>query len=127
NPGITAIGLHQLLTTGTYPDAVPFPNGCFAGETTLAQCGFFGPAVVVRFDQNHQNPYGIQASLALEFQPLPDTTVSISGLHVRGVHLGSFFKVTQPDPNLSVPLAEQTFHDSEGRSGVKNLYCTSAP
>src|SRR6266852_1106686 len=61
-PAITATGLHQLLTTGTYPDAVPFPNVCFPGETTLAQCGFFGPSVVVRFDQNHKNSYGIQAS-----------------------------------------------------------------
>ena len=33
--------------------------------------------------------------------PLPDTTVSISGLHVRGVHLGSFFNVNQPDPQNS--------------------------
>ena len=132
NPGITATGLQQLLTTGTYPDAVPFPNVCFPGETTLAQCGFFGPSVVVRFDQNHQNPYGIQASMALEFNPLPDTTVSISGLHIRGVHLGSFFNVNQPDPNnaalCGTPATAQLciFHDSQGRSGVKNLYCTNA-
>jgi hypothetical protein len=136
-PGVTGYALNQLvapgLTTATYPDAAPAPAFLQPGcppqppACTLADFGFFGPAVVVRFDQNHQNPYGIQASLALEFQPLPDTTVSISGLHVRGVHLGSFFNVNQPDPNLSIPLAEQTFHDSEGRSGVKNLYCASAP
>src|SRR6266404_2209976 len=118
NPGITATGLHQLLTTGTYPDAVPFTNVCFPGETTLAQCGFFGPYVVVRFDQNNKNPYGVQASLAVEFNPLPETTVSISGLHVRGVHLGSFFNVNQPDPTQVV-----TEHDSRGRTGPKNEYC----
>jgi hypothetical protein len=122
NPGITAVGLSQLLTTGTYPDAVPFPNVCFPGETTLAQCGFFGPSVVVRFDQNHQNPYGVQASLALEFEPLPDTTVSISGLYIRGVHLGSFFNVNQPDPTQVV-----TLHDSQGRTGPKNEYCGVGP
>jgi Carboxypeptidase regulatory-like domain/TonB dependent receptor len=122
NPGITAIGLNRLLTTGTYPDAVAFPNGCFPGETTLAQCGFFGPAIVVRFDQNSKNPYGVQASLALEFDPLPDTTVSISGLHVRGVHLGSFFNVNQPDPTQVV-----TLHDSQGRTGPKNEYCGVGP
>ncbi len=122
NPGITATGLHQLLTTGTYPDAVPFPNVCFPGETTLAQCGFFGPSVVVRFDQNHKNPYGVQASLAVEFNPLPETTVSISGLHVRGVHLGSFFNVNQPDPTQVV-----TLHDSRGRTGPKNEYCGVGP
>src|SRR6267143_778498 len=122
NPGITATGLHQLLTAGTYPDAVPFPNVCFPGETTLAQCGFFGPSVVVRFDQNHKNPYGVQASLAVEFNPLPETTVSISGLHVRGVHLGSFFNVYQPDPTQVV-----TEHDSRGRTGPKNEYCGVGP
>src|SRR6267378_3891590 len=122
NPGITATALQQLLTTGTYPDAVPFPNVCFPGETTLAQCGFFGPSVVVRFDQNHKNPYGVQASLAVEFNPLPETTVSISGLHVRGVHLGSFFNVNQPDPTQVV-----TLHDSRGRTGPKNEYCGVGP
>jgi hypothetical protein len=75
--------------------------------------------VVVRFDQNHKNPYGIQASLAVEFNPLPETTVSISGLHVRGVHLGSFFNVNQPDP-----ASVATLHDSRGRTGPKNLYCS---
>ncbi len=129
-PGITSFALDQLLANGTYPDAVPF--NCGPTSPTLAGCGFFGPAVVVRFDQNSQNPYGIQASLALEFEPLPDTTVSISGLHVRGVHLGSFFNVNQPDPNNAAlcgtpaTAALCVFHDSEGRSGVKNLYCSVA-
>ncbi len=131
-PDITGIGLSQLMTNGTYPDAVPH-TGCFPGETTLAQCAFFGPSIVVRFDQNHQNPYGIQASAAIEFDPLPDTTVSISGLHIRGVHLGSFFNVNQPDPNNAAlcgtpaTAANCIFHDSQGRSGVKNLYCSFAP
>jgi len=130
-PDITAIGLNQLLTNGTYPDAVPHTT-CFPGETTLAQCAFFGPSVVVRFDQNHKNPYGVQASLAVEFNPLPDTTVSISGLHIRGVHLGSFFNVNQPDPNNAAlcgtpaTAALCVFHDSQGRPGVKNLYCSVA-
>jgi len=117
-PSITAIALDQLMGNGAYPDAVPF--ACPGG--TLAGCGFFGPSVVVRFDQNHQNPYGIQASLALEFNPWADTTVSISGLHVRGVHLGSFFNVNQPDPTQVV-----TLHDSQGRTGPKNEYCGVGP
>ena len=128
-PGVTGFALTKLispgLTTATYPDAVPAPGFLQPGcppqppTCTLADFGFFGPAVVVRFDQNHQNPYGIQASVALEFQPLPDTTVSISGLHVRGVHLGSFFNVNQPNPSGTV-----TLHDSAGQTGLKNLYCT---
>ncbi len=121
-PGITALGLSSLMTTGTYPDAVPFPNVCFPGETTLSQCGFFGDVVAVRFIQDHKNPYGIQASLAIEFDPLPDTTVSISGLHIRGVHLGSFFNVNQPDPTAVVQL-----HDSQGRIGPKNTYFVVDP
>jgi hypothetical protein len=126
-PGITSYALYQLLANGTYPDAVPFTNVCFPGETTLSQCGFFGDATIVRFDQQSKTPYGVQASLALEFEPLPDTTVSISGLHVRGVHLGSFYNVNQPTPS-----GVQTLHDSQGRTGLKNCYnaspnCTGNP
>jgi hypothetical protein len=91
--------LHDLAVNGNYP---PFALD----------------VVAVRFIQDHKNPYGIQASLALEFDPLPDTTVSISGLHVRGVHLGSFFNVNQPDPHGTTPA-----FDSKGRMGSKNLYC----
>ena len=119
-PGITNVALNELLKTGTYPDAVPFPNVCFPGETLLSQCGFFGDATVVRFDQNSQNPYGIQASLTTEFEPLPNTTVSITGMHVRGVHLGSFFNVNQPLPSGQVA----TF-DSQGQEGCKNVYFAS--
>ncbi len=118
-PAITSLALQGLVNDGAYPDNTtdPFTNP-FPGCTPISNCGFFGPSVVVRFDQNHQNPYGIQASLALEFEPLPDTTVSISGLHVRGVHLGSFFNVNQPDVQQTV-----TVHDSQGRAGIKNEYC----
>jgi hypothetical protein len=121
-PAITSLALQGLVKDGAYPDNTtdPFTNP-FPGCKPISNCGFFGPSVVVRFDQNHKNPYGVQASLALEFDPLPDTTVSISGLHVRGVHLGSFFNVNQPDPTTVV-----TLHDSQGRTGPKNLYC-SAP
>jgi len=128
-PGITGTALSDLITTGTYTDAVP---AGFCPGGVLSGCGFFGPSVVVRFDQNHQNPYGIQASLALEFEPLPDTSVSISGLHIRGVHLGSFFNVNQPDPQNATlcgtpaTASQCVFHDSQGQSGVKNLYCSVA-
>jgi hypothetical protein len=106
-PSATAPALGALATSGTYP----------TGALDV---------VAVRFVQDHKNPYGIQASLALEFDPLPDTTVSLSALHVRGVHLGSFFNVNQPDPNLSFTAAERTFHDSTGRAGLKDLYCFKA-
>jgi outer membrane receptor protein involved in Fe transport len=88
----------------------------------LAINGVYPPialdVVAVRFIQDHKNPYGIQASLAIEFDPLPEATVSLSVLHVRGVHLGSFFNVNQPDPTGTA----QQF-DSKGRMGLKNLYC----
>lgn len=119
-PGITNFALNELLTSGTYPDAVPFDNVCFPGETLLSQCGFFGDATVVRFDQNSKNPYGIQASLTVEFEPLPETVVSITGLHVRGVHLGSFFNVNQPLPSGQVGV-----FDSAGQEGCKNVYFAS--
>lgn len=128
SPLITGLGLEGLVKDGAYPDNTtdPFTNP-FPGCTPITNCGFFGPAVIVRFDQNSKNPYGIQASMAVEFEPLPDTTVSISGLHIRGVHLGSFFNVNQPDPNTTFTTAERTFFDSQGRSGLKNLYCSALP
>jgi hypothetical protein len=120
---ITGIALQGLVNDGAYPDNTtdPFTNP-FPGCQPISKCGFFGPSVVVRFDQNHKNPYGIQGSLAIEFQPRPDTTVSLSVLHVRGVHLGSFFNVNQPDPKQVV-----TLHDSQGRTGPKNEYCAPGP
>jgi outer membrane receptor protein involved in Fe transport len=123
SPAITSIALQGLVNDGAYPDNTtdPFTNP-FPGCKPISTCGFFGPSVVVRFDQNHKNPYGVQASLAVEFNPLPETTVSISGLHVRGVHLGSFFNVNQPDPTQVV-----TLHDSRGRTGPKNEYCGVGP
>ncbi len=123
SPAITGLGLEGLVKDGAYPDNTtdPFTNP-FPGCTPITKCAFFGPSVVVRFDQNHQNPYGIQASAAIEFDPLPDTTVSISGLHIRGVHLGSFFNVNQPDVQQIA-----TLHDSQGRSGPKNEYCPLVP
>jgi hypothetical protein len=121
-PGITASGLQGLIRDGAYPDNTSDPFTSFPGCQPITTCGFFGPSVVVRFDQNHKNPYGIQASVAVEFEPLPDTSVSISGLHIRGVHLGSFYNVNQPDPTAKV-----TVHDSQGRSGLKNAYCSVVP
>lgn len=105
--------LHNLAINGNYP---PFALD----------------VVAVRFVQDHKNPYGIQTSLAIEFEPFKDTTVSVSGLHVRGVHLGSFFNVNQPDPmNATLCGTPSTaalcvFHDSRGRAGVKDLYCSVA-
>ena len=118
-PAITALGLQGLLKDGAYPDnpTDPFTNP-FPPCQPITNCAFFGPSVVVRFVQDHKNPYGIQASLAVEFEPFKDTSVSVSGLHIRGVHLGSFFNVNQPDVQQVV-----TAHDSQGRSGPKNEYC----
>jgi len=121
-PGITNVGLESLLLGGTYPDAVPFPNVCFPGETTLSQCGFFGTATIVRFDELHKNPYGAQASLSVEFEPAPNTAVDISYQHIRGVHLGSFYNVNQPDPS-----GQFLVHDTGGGTGCKDVYFAFAP
>ena len=42
---------------------------------------------------NHRPPYGIQTSLGLEFQPTKNSSLDISFLRTKGVHLGSFFNV----------------------------------
>ena len=115
--------LTSLLNTGTYPDAIPVPGGvCPEGNTSgngfLSGCGFFGDSVIVRFAKDHKPPYGVQASLGLEFQPFKDTVLDISYLHVRGIHLGSFWNVNQPPPN-GCPV---TAHNSKGQAGLKDDY-----
>ena len=86
-------------------------------------------AVIVRFVKNHKPPYGAQASLGIEFQPFRDTVLGITGLHVRGVHLGSFYNVNQPDANTfyttGSEAATHTTHDSNGNAGLKNYYCAT--
>jgi hypothetical protein len=124
-PFITNLAMNSLLgkplfgpgptaSAGFYPDATPFacPNGF------LSTCGFFGDSVIVRFAKDHKPPYGAQASFGLEFQPFKDAVLDVTGLHVRGVHLGSFWNVNQPDQN-GCPV---TAHDSRGDVGLKNDY-----
>jgi hypothetical protein len=73
--------------------------------------------VIARFDKDHKAPYGVQTSLGLEFQPTKESALDISFLRSKGVHLGSFFNVNQPDPSGQV-----TVHNSAGQSGTKNTY-----
>jgi hypothetical protein len=118
SPFINATALGALLTRAEFPngDTTDGMNlGCPGG--TLAGCGFLQDATIVRFVHNYKNPYGIQASASLEFQPFKDSVLSISGVHLRGVHLGSFFNVNQPDPSDTV----QVF-DSRGQASCKNVY-----
>jgi len=58
-------------------------------------------AVIVRFAKDHKPAYGAQVSFGVEFQPFKDAVLDITGLHVRGIHLGSFYNVNQPDPSGS--------------------------
>lgn len=112
-PNITSIAFSDMMN-GQYPDAAPLG---FCPGGTVSGCGFFGDSVIARFDKNHQAPYGIQTSLGLEFQPFPDSALDVSFLRTRGVHLGSFFNVNQPDPSGQV-----TVHNSDGTAGTKNTY-----
>ncbi len=120
SPSINYLGLNALLTQGTFPNGTP---ESFCPDGTLASCGFLQDATIVRFDQNSANPYGIQASASLEFQPFKDSVLSISGIHLRGVHLGSFYNVNQPDINTSIGQGGtlQVFN-SRGEPGCKNVY-----
>ncbi|HWG51311.1 MAG TPA: carboxypeptidase regulatory-like domain-containing protein [Candidatus Acidoferrales bacterium] len=112
-PNITQIALASMLG-GTYPDAAPLG---FCPGGTVAGCGFFGDAVIARFDQNHKAPYGIQTSFGIALQPTDDSVLDISFLRSKGVHLGSFFNVNQPDPS-----GQETVHNSQGQTGVKNTF-----
>jgi len=78
SPFINNAALGALLTRGEFPngDTTDGVNlGCPDG--TLASCGFLQDATIVRFNQDSKNPYGIQASASLEFQPFRDSVLSI--------------------------------------------------
>ena len=150
-PPITYSALAALAFGGGFfgtPGQALYPNGvdssflncpqgivpAYGPAGTLAGCGFLQPATIVRFDQNHQNPYGVQASAALEFEPFKDTLLSISGIHLRGVHLGSFYNVNQPDPSGTLltynskgqPSCKETYFNF-GAIGLGNPSCTPYP
>jgi hypothetical protein len=131
SPFITYSALSALFGGGPFGTSgqANYPNGVAAGfcpvgivpgygpAGTLAGCGFLQPATIVRFDQNSQNPYGIQTSASLEFQPFKDSLLSITGIHLRGVHLGSFYNVNQPPPSGTVQ-----FYNSKGQASCKDMY-----
>jgi len=94
------------------PEGFPSANGFLSG------CGFFGDSVIVRFAKDHKPPYGVQASLGLEFQPFKDTVLDFTYLHVRGIHLGSFYNINQPPQNG----CRQLVHNSRGQEGLKDDY-----
>jgi len=114
SPFITNYALNALLTNATYPNGTAAP---FCPTGTLDSCGFLQDATIVRFDQNSQNPYGIQTSASLEFQPFKDSLLSLTGIHLRGVHLGSFYNVNQPDPSGTIQV-----YNSKGQASCKNVY-----
>jgi len=119
-PFFSNAALNGLLHgSATYPDATPVPAGgpfpC--GPLLTGGCGAQQDATIVRFDQDHKNPYGIQASASVEFSPFKDAILSVSGIHLRGVHLGSFFNVNQPDPSGTVAV-----FNSKGQPGCKKVY-----
>ncbi|MBV8208227.1 MAG: TonB-dependent receptor [Acidobacteria bacterium] len=117
-PFINYVALNALLKRAQYPNGDTTDGvalGCPDG--TLASCGFLQDATIVRFTQNYKNPYSIQASASLEFQPFKDATLNITGMHLRGVHLGSFYNVNQPNPSDTVAV-----HDSAGGTVCKDVY-----
>jgi hypothetical protein len=97
---------NDLINFGRYPD-----------PTNPATLGILGPATIVRFTQGHKVPYGIQHSLAIEFQPFRDAVLSVSYLRTHGVHLGSFFNINQPAPS-----GHALVHDSKGNVGLKDTF-----
>jgi hypothetical protein len=98
------------LLDGSYPDNPDAPVP-----------GFQGPTTIVRFTKNHRQPYGIQNSVTLEFEPAKDHILSVSYLRTHGVHLGSFYNINQA-PNGFV----DDLHDSQGRTGSKQQFAPAS-
>jgi hypothetical protein len=118
SPFINNVALNALLKRGQFPNGDSADGtllGCPGG--TLAGCGFLQDATIVRFVQHYPNPYSVQVSASMEFQPFKDATLNISGMHLRGIHLGSFYNVNQPNPSDTVGV-----FDSAGNKVCKDVY-----
>jgi hypothetical protein len=121
----------RLSAAGTDPFtmAILLGNMLAPGLTTATYPSPSLDAVIVRFAKDHKPPYGAQISFAFEVQPFKDTVLDVTALHVRGVHLGSFYNVNQPDANpfytTGSEAAAHIVHDSRGNSGFKNYYCAT--
>lgn len=107
-PGSPMQEAFNNMIAGSYPDNPDNPVP-----------GFQGQATIVRFTQNHKLPYGIQNSLAVEFEPVKDTVLNISYLRTHGVHLGSFYNINQA-PSPGGPACD--LHDSRGNTGCKSQF-----
>ncbi len=114
----------RLSAVGSDPFTMAAALGGMLGPglTTAAYPPGALDAVIVRFVKDYKAPYGAQVSLGIGFEPFRDAVLDISYLHVRGIHLNSFYNVNQPDPTGQVML-----HDSKGDVGPKNLYCSNFP
>jgi len=109
-PGGPMQAAFNNLIGGSYPDnpANPVP-------------GFQGPTTIARFTKDHKQPYGIQNSLALEFEPAKDTVLNVSYLRTHGVHLGSFYNINQRPNGFICGL-----HDSRGDTGCKEQFAPAS-
>jgi hypothetical protein len=109
-PGRPMQAAFNNLIGGSYPDnpANPVP-------------GFQGPTTIARFTKDHKQPYGIQNSLALEFEPAKDTVLNVSYLRTHGVHLGSFYNINQRPNGFICGL-----HDSRGDTGCKEQFAPAS-
>ena len=115
----------RLSAFGADPFTMAGALGGLLGPTVGSTATYPDPAldaVIVRFAKDHKPAYGAQLSFGVEVQPFKDTVLDVTGLHVRGIHLGSFYNVNQPDPFGQLP-----FHDSRGNTGMKNMYCVNFP
>ena len=109
-PGAPMQTAFNNLLNGSYPDNPDDPVP-----------GFQGPTTIVRFTKNHRQPYGIQHSLTVEFEPAKDHTLSLTYLRTHGVHLGSFYNINQAPNGFQCDL-----HDSSGQTGCKQQFAPAS-
>ena len=109
-PGAPMQTAFNNLLNGSYPDNPDAPVP-----------GFQGPTTIVRFTKNHRQPYGIQHSLTVEFEPAKDHTLSLTYLRTHGVHLGSFYNINQAPNGFQCDL-----HDSSGQTGCKQQFAPAS-
>jgi hypothetical protein len=108
----------NILVNPTYSGSPIFPN-------IIRTAGAIpnGSQNVTYSTSNFRNPYAQEFTLSIERQVLSNTTVSISGLHVRGYKLWTTQDFNQANPS-SAQTTTETYNIDNAAGQTINTYTT---
>ncbi len=119
-------GISAASVTFTGAAIPAYPNNYPSRPTGLGAAAV--PSILL-FDKNFQSPLVLQGSLGIEFEPIKNTTISLTYLNVRGQHLArtrdvNLFPAAPVSVNLS-GIGSQTLYRYPGPQGAPSRPLTN--